>query len=230
MSPSRNRSMKESRSSRRSRARKGGHRHGTLAAPADRMTLRAHSRRAKPRRSRSPGWFSSGEADRCPEQQKHDGQPCHFQPSASGRSGQLPPSRRTALRKISGAEVARDRQHESSQMARSGARPPPPTYHVTALLTSKGQQLRMRPEVGFPALQLHGPAAQFTTGRHERRCRGGCMSCHSTLVVVRSCRAYTARSDNLGRPHRANRRFRIGASGAQCQRQPSRGDPMRLRA
>lgn len=44
--------------------------------------------------------------------------------------------------------------------------------HVTALLTSKGQQLRMRPEVGFPALQLHGPTAQFTTGRHERRCRG----------------------------------------------------------
>ena len=35
---------------------------------------------------------------------------------------------------------------------------------MTALLASKGQQLWMRPNVGLPAVQFHGPLAQFATG------------------------------------------------------------------
>ena len=35
---------------------------------------------------------------------------------------------------------------------------------VTALLASKGQQLWMRPNVGLPAVQFHGPLAQFAAG------------------------------------------------------------------
>ena len=35
---------------------------------------------------------------------------------------------------------------------------------MTALLASKGQQLWMRPNVGLPAVQFHGPLAQFAAG------------------------------------------------------------------
>jgi len=43
---------------------------------------------------------------------------------------------------------------------------------VTALLTTKGQQLGMRAKLGFASLQLHRSAAQFATGREQRRCEG----------------------------------------------------------
>jgi hypothetical protein len=35
---------------------------------------------------------------------------------------------------------------------------------MAALLASKSQQLWMRPNVGLPAVQFHGPLAQFATG------------------------------------------------------------------
>ena len=35
---------------------------------------------------------------------------------------------------------------------------------MPALLASKGQQLWMRPNVGLPAVQFHGPLAQFAAG------------------------------------------------------------------
>ena len=35
---------------------------------------------------------------------------------------------------------------------------------MTALLASKGQQLWMRPNAGLPAVQFHGPLAQFAAG------------------------------------------------------------------
>ena len=44
---------------------------------------------------------------------------------------------------------------------------------MTALLASKGQQLWMRPNVGLPAVQLHGPLAQFAAG-WCKACFRGC--------------------------------------------------------
>ena len=35
---------------------------------------------------------------------------------------------------------------------------------MTTLLASKGQQLWTRPNVGLPAVQFHGPLAQFAAG------------------------------------------------------------------